>query len=302
MLPGLIDKFSSGGKLYGVTWNSDTRFLMYNKAMLEKGGVAAPPKTWKELVEVSKKLQEQGIAKYGYIDSYLQAQSGANEFTYVVYSFGGKLVDDKGNPVMGTDPNTKAAYEFLVSALNDDKIVDPGSLTSDYETAADVFFMGNTVMFLQAWPGIYADANNPEVSNIVGQIAVADHVLSDGSNQVVLTLPEAMAIPKTSKNKEAAWKYIEYMTSREFDKEKAVAIGALPVWSELYNDQELLAMYPYWEQFGKQSEFARGLPDLLWYDELSNIMVVESQKILLKRISVEDGLKSMQEQCEKAMQ
>ena len=301
VLPGLIEKFSGGGKLYGVAWNNDTRFLMYNKAMLEKGGIAAPPRTWRELVEVSKKLQEQGIAKYGYIDSYLQAQSGTNELTYVVYSFGGKLIDEQGNPVMAADPNTKAAYEFLVSAVNDDKIIDPASLTADYETAAEVFFMGSTAFFLQAWPGVYADANNPEVSNIVGQIAVADYALSDGSNQVVLTLPEAMAIPKTSKNKEAAWKYIEYVTSKKFDKEKAVAIGALPVWSELYTDQELLAKYPYWEQFGKQSEFAKGLPDLLWYDELSNIMAVESQRIMLKRVSVEDGLKSMQEQCEKAM-
>ena len=301
VLPGLVDKFSLGGKFYGIAWNNDTRFFMYNKAMLDQAGISAPPKTWSELVTASKTLQQKGIAKFGYIDSYMQAQSGANELTYIVYAFGGKLVDDSGKPVMATDPKTKAAYEFLVSAINDDKIVDPASLTSDYETTANVFFMGDTAFFLQAWPGIYADANNADVSNIVDQIQVADYAVSDGSNQTVLTLPEALAIPKNSKNKEAAWKYIQFMTSKDFDKEKAIKIGALPVWSDLYTDPELLGKYPYWEQFGKQAALAKGLPDLLWYDELSNIMAVESQKILLKQVSVDDGLKSMQEQCEKAM-
>lgn len=302
LLPGLVDKFSMGGKFYGVAWNNDTRFFMYNKAMLEKAGIPSPPQTWAEMVDATKKLKEQGITKYGYMDAYLQGQAGANELTYIVYSFGGKLVDDNGNPVIGTDPNTKKAYEFLVSAMNDEKVVDPASLTSDYETAANVFMMGGTAFFVQAWPGVYAEANNKEVSNIVDQIAVADYALhADGAEQVVLTLPEAMAIPKTSKNKEAAWKYIQYMTSKEFDKEKGLALGALPVWSSLYTDKDLLTQYPYWEQFGKQAEFARGLPDLLWYDELSNIMTVESQKILLGQVSVDDGLKAMQEQCEKAM-
>ena len=115
------------------------------------------------------------------------------------------------------------------------------------------------------------------------------------------SLPEAMAIPKTSENKDAAWKYIEYMSSKEFDKEKSKAIGALPIWSELFQDEELLAEYPYWEQFGKQSEFAKGEPDILWFDEFSNIVQIETQNIILGTNSVEDGLAAMQEQCLAAM-
>ncbi|WP_195283103.1 ABC transporter substrate-binding protein [Harryflintia acetispora] len=300
MLPGLIDKFSYDGKLYGITWNNDTRFFMYNKAKLEQAGFSEPPKTWEELKEQTKVMQEKGLTKFGYSDSYMQAQSCVNEMFFVVYSFGGDFFDSEGNLTITTDPGVKAAYEFVANGLNTDKIVDPGSMTSDYETVANIFNMGDTAFCVQAWPGIYQSSNDESTSKVVGEIDVADYSVSgDGQTQAVLTLPEAMAIPKASKNYDAAWDYIKYMSSKEFDKRKAEEIGALPIWSELFNDPDLLAKYPHWSGFGKQAANSKGLPSLLWYDEFANVVLVESQKILLGQVSVDDGLKEMEEQCKK---
>ena len=301
IVPALLEKFTYDGKLYGICWNNDTRFLMYNKAMLDEAGIEAPARTYDELIEQTKAMQEAGICEYGYIDSYMQAQSGFNEFCQLVYSFGGKYLDDDGNPIMDSDPGLKAAYEYLVQAYNDG-IYDPSALMADYDTVANVFYSGSTAYMLQAWAGIYASSNDESISTIPGQVEVADYSISaDGETQAVLTLPEAMAIPKTSENKDAAWKYIEFMSSKEFDKEKSKAIGALPIWSDLFQDEELLAEYTYWEQFGKQSEFAKGEPDILWFDEFSNIVQIETQNIILGTNSVEDGLAAMQEQCLAAM-
>lgn len=301
IVPGLLDKFTFDDQLYGVVWNNDTRFFMYNKAKLEAAGIKEPAKTWDELIEQSKTLKDAGETNYGYIDSYMQAQSGCNEFVQLVYSFGGEFFDESGKPIIATDPGVKKAYEYMVKAYKEG-VFDPTALTADYETVANTFYSGTTAFFIQAWPGIYSSANDAEVSTIVDQVEVADYAVSgDGNTQCVLTLPEAMAIPKTSKNKEAAWKYIEYMSSKEFDKLKAETIGALPVWTELFSDSTLLEKYPYWEQFGKQSEFSRGLPDLLWFDEFSNILQVETINIIQGSVSVEEGLAGMQEQFEAAM-
>lgn len=301
IVPALLEKFTYDGKLYGICWNNDTRFLMYNKAMLDEAGITEPARTYDELIEQTKQLQEAGICEYGYIDSYMQAQSGFNEFCQLVYSFGGNFLNEEGNPIMAEDPGVKAAYEYLVQAYNDG-IYDPSALMADYDTVANVFYSGTTAYMLQAWAGIYASSNDESISTIPGQVEVADYSISaDGETQAVLTLPEAMAIPKTSQNKEAAWKYIEFMSSIDFDKEKAEAIGALPIWTDLYSDAELLELYPYWEQFGKQSAFAKGEPDILWFDEFSNIVQVETQNIILGNATVEEGLAAMQEQCEAAM-
>ena len=298
MVPGLIDKFSNDGHLYGIVWNNDTRFFMYNKAKLDEAGISKVPETWDEVKEADQKLRDAGLCSATYIDSYWQGQSGGNELYWLVSSFGGKLIDENGKPVMGEDPKTAAAYQFLVDGMNSG-LIDPSSLSADYETAANVFYMGDTAMMMQAWPGVYSAANDPETSSIVDEIAVgtsAPHAA--GEEFMVLTLPEAMAIPKTSEHKEAAAKYIEYMSAHDFDKDRCAAIGSLPVWTDLYSDADLLALYPYWAQFAEQITHAKGLPDLLWYDEYCNILTVESQKILLGEVSVEEGLKEMQAQCE----
>ena len=301
IVPGLLDKFTAEGNLYGIVWNNDTRFLMYNKQKLADAGIEKVPTTWKELTEATTKMKDAGVADYGYVDSYMQAQSGCNEFVQTVYSFGGNFFDKDGNPVMATDAGIKAAYEYLASAYADG-VVDPNCISADYETCANTYYSGSTAFFIQAWPGVYASANDPSVSNIVDQTDVAPTAISgDGTTPCVLTLPEAMAIPKTSKNKDAAWKYIEFMSSKDFDKEKCETIGALPVYTDLFADADLLASYPYWEQFGTQSENAKGLPDLLWFDEFSNVVQIESINIITGGESVEDGLASMQSQCEEIM-
>jgi multiple sugar transport system substrate-binding protein len=202
------------------------------------------------------------------------------------------------NPVMAEDPKTKAAFEFMVRAMNDDKICDPASLTADYESVANVFNMGGSAFFLQAWPSVYQMANDAETSMIVDQIAVGDSAIhAEGEQQVVLTLPEAMAIPKTSQNKDEAWQYIEYMSSKEFDKRRAETIGSLPVWTDLFSDPALLALYPYWENFGNQIEYSTGLPDITWYDEYSNMLTMETQRILLGETTVDEGLRIIQDEC-----
>ncbi|MCR4657693.1 MAG: extracellular solute-binding protein [Lachnospiraceae bacterium] len=298
VVPGLLDKFSSGGSLYGITWNNDTRFYMYNAAKLKEVGIDKAPETWDEALEDYKALSDAGLVSSAYIDCYNQEWAGASELIFLCASFGGKLIDDDGKPVMGTDPKTKAAYQFLVDGINNG-FIDPSSLTSSQETTNDVFCMGDTFMFLQAWPSVYASANNPDTSNIVGEVEVADYIIhDDGAEGIILTLPEAMSITSTSEHKDAAWKYIEFMSSHDVEREKCLKLGALPIWTDLLTDPELLEMFPYWKNFSNQIDKATGLPSVLWYDEFVEVMTVESQRILLGEVSVEEGLASMQEQCE----
>ncbi|MCL2491570.1 MAG: sugar ABC transporter substrate-binding protein [Coriobacteriia bacterium] len=295
MVPGLLDLFSDDGNYYGIVWNNDTRFYMYNSTMLDELGVADAPKTWDEVAELAEKRGD-----IAYLDTYKQEQMGTNQLMFVVYSFGGEFVDDDGNPVIGTDPGAFEAYTWLQKAY-EDKVFGPSSLTIDYEEVAQSFFVGGFPLFLQAWPGVYADSQDPDMSKIVGDIAVADYSVSKtGAEQVVLTLPEAMAITTTSKNKDAAWKYIEYMSSKEFDKERSTKIGSLPIWSDLYNDDELLELYPYWESFGLQAQHSRGYPVIVWVDDFADIVAKVSQKILAGNIGVQEGLDEMQKLMEDA--
>ena len=294
--PSLIKKFSSpDGQLYGIVWLNEVRSFMYNKAMLEAAGYNEPPKTWAQLKEQSLNMMDMGLCKYGTMDSFVWI----NGATFMTYSFGGDFIDKDGNITIATDPGVKAAYDYLADGMLVSKHWDPASVLADGETIGNTFCMGNIPFLPNAWPGVYEMANDPATSNIVGDCAVAPWVVSvDGTITEPLTLPEAMAIPTTSKNKDAAWEYIKYISSYDVEKRKAIAIGALPIWTELYNDPDLLAIYPHWEIFGKLLLTARGLIDVEWIDEFAVICERETQNIMLGNVSVDEGLRTMHDEVE----
>ena len=52
------------GKVYGMPWLMDVKYFMYNKDMLQKAGIANPPKTWEELVDQAKTIKQKRIAEF----------------------------------------------------------------------------------------------------------------------------------------------------------------------------------------------------------------------------------------------
>lgn len=281
LLPGLLNTFSNDGNVLGIPWNNDTRFFFYNQAMLEQAGIDAPPRTWDEVVEQSLILKEQGIADAPVTDYWNQEWALANSFAFYLYSFGTSYFDDAGNITID-EPAAVEALTFMVDMLREHEIVDRSAVTLSQEAAADLLYRGSSAFFFQGPPVTKNYADDPERSQVVGEVVAAEWLPAvDAETQATLTLPEAFAIPASSRNKDAAWQYIEYMISPERDRERAEQLGSLPLFRELYTDPELLAQYPFWEQFGAQSAVARPLPQVEWYDELVQTTIVEVQRALL---------------------
>jgi len=281
LLPGLVQTFSVKGVPLGIVWNNDTRFFFYNRAMLNNAKIKNPPTTWVEVLAQAKALQAAGVSKFPIAEYWNQEWALANSLAFYLYSFGNSYYDDAGHITINK-PGSVEALQFMVDMLKKDKVVNPSSVTLSQEAAADLFYSGSSAFFFQGPPSMYSYANDPTKSKVVGQIEVATALpAASAAKQASLTLPEAFAIPKTAKNKAAAWKYIQYMISPEKDKERALQIGSLPLFKSLYTDAQLLKLYPYWNQFGKQAAVARPLPLVEWYDELVNTTTVALQEMLL---------------------
>ncbi|HLH74748.1 MAG TPA: extracellular solute-binding protein [Chloroflexota bacterium] len=58
ILDVLRDEYTVDGQLYGVPWNSNPNFLVYNKTLLEKSGVPLPPTDWNDKSWTIDKLLE----------------------------------------------------------------------------------------------------------------------------------------------------------------------------------------------------------------------------------------------------
>ncbi|HKI55811.1 MAG TPA: sugar ABC transporter substrate-binding protein [Trueperaceae bacterium] len=281
LVPGLLGTFTKNGQVLGIPWNNDTRFFFYNKAMLDQAGIATPPQTWDEVLADSQTLQSQGIVAFPVTEYWNQEWALANSFAFYLYSFGTDYFSSDGTITIDK-PQAVKALTFMVNMLKGEKIANPSSVTLSQEAAADLLYSGDAAFFFQGPPVTQNYANDPARSKVVGQVQAAEWLPAEsGASQATLTLPEAFAIPKSSKNKEAAWQYIRYMISPERDRERADKLGSLPLFSALYTDPALLEKYPYWEQFGAQSAKARPLPQVEWYDELVQTSIVAVQRALL---------------------
>ncbi|MCK4419927.1 extracellular solute-binding protein [Candidatus Aerophobetes bacterium] len=293
MLPGLVDLFSSNGHLYGITWNNDIKVDMYNAQMLQDVGIANPPATWDELVEQSQKLQAAGRAKYGFIGYWEKGQALANIHTVMVRSFGGRVLDKNGNPVLDS-PAAMAALQFMVDCIHKYKIAPLASLTTSQKVADEVFLKGDSAFTLQCSPFVYPNSNNPELSKVVGQVKVAPK--SFGVTKYMgagITLPEALAISAGSKHPDEAWAFLEFLTNKEANKNQSLVVGSLPIWSDLFDEPDLLALNPYWEEVGMQSPDIEGLQMVTWYGELSEIIQVEVMNALTQAKTVEQATADM---------
>ena len=74
--PRIIENNTVGGKLASIPCFTDAGILYYRKDLLEKYGFKEPPKTWEELTEMAKKIQE--------------GESAAGKADFLALSFKGK--------------------------------------------------------------------------------------------------------------------------------------------------------------------------------------------------------------------
>ena len=63
MLPGAAKVLSYKNGVYGIPWSLAQKGLFYNLEMMKQAGYNEPPKTWDELIEMSKTMQDQNIAE-----------------------------------------------------------------------------------------------------------------------------------------------------------------------------------------------------------------------------------------------
>lgn len=71
------------------------------------------------------------------------------------------------------------------------------------------------------------------------------------------------------------------------------------MWTNLYSDDSLLRIYPYWSDFARQVSIAITLPSVFADIELAKIIVNESARIFQDEVSLSNGLREMQKLCEK---
>lgn len=285
IFPGALQTTEYKGRYYGVPWILDTKYFYYNKKMLDKAGISSPPNTWDGVVKAARTIKSKGIVKYPLIWSWSQAEALMCDYATLVGAYGGKFFDGNGKPVFNRGGGLKA-LQFMRMTL-DDGLSNPSSTESLEEDVRQVVSQGQAAMALN-WTYMYALVNDPKQSQVAGQIEIA-HAPKGPAGDPGVNGSMGMAIASGSQNQDAAWKYIQFMTSQKIQDKYAKL--SLPIWESSYKNKEVVNALPQVVPVAKKQ-----LDDLILrpvvsqYNNVSQTMQVEIQKALTGSKTPEQAL------------
>lgn len=234
------------GRLVALPWYMDTGLMYYRKDLLEKYGKQAP-KTWDELTETAKEIQEKERAAgnpdlWGFTwqgKSYEGLTCDAIE--WVASSGGGTIIEPDGKVSI----NNPAAAKALTRAKDWVKTISPeGVLGYDEETSRAVFEAGNAV-FHRNWPYVWgtSQADGSKVAGKVGMMALP--VGADGQKSSGCLGPMYLGISKYTAKPELATQLLRYLVGPEVQKMRAIEGAYNPTQKSLYSDKDVLAKLPF---------------------------------------------------------
>ncbi len=228
------------GSMYALPFDGESTGLFYRTDRFEAAGIAEPPKTWEEFEAAAGKLTDPAKKQYGYA---LFAPSPESAYYWYpwLWQAGGDLLSEDEKTVEFNSEEGKRAADFYVGLT---KYSPKDFLNSNSYDGRIAFARGTVAMYMAgAW---LAGVLTEEFPKIEGKWATAP--VPEGEAGCKTTIAgDNIAMFSASENKDAAWKWIEFLTRPESMKTWTVddEVGTLlPTRTSLLESPELLENKP----------------------------------------------------------
>jgi len=217
-ISSLRDSLSYEGNMYAVPFYGESSFLMYRKDLFEQAGIQVDQNpdyqpTWQEVRQWADQLKTDDRAGI-----CLRGKPGWGEvlapLNTVINTFGGRWFDEQWNAQLNS-PEVKEAVNFYVDTLRESGEL--GAASTGFQECANLFGQGQTAMWYDATSAVSVleDPNSyPELQGKIGYLPAP--IVEKPDSGWLYTW--ALAIPKAAKNPEGAWKFISWMTSKDYMK------------------------------------------------------------------------------------
>ncbi|PSP19761.1 MAG: ABC transporter substrate-binding protein [Cyanobacteria bacterium SW_5_48_44] len=292
--PVLFESMELNGHIWSVPFGTNNAAIFYRPSLFEKAGITKIPQTWEELREAAKKLT-QDFDGDGLTDQYGMFLSlGKGEWTVFawlpfVYSAGGELLENKQPNLV--DSGTIAALQFGAN------LVKEGWATlSAPERGFELnnFLTGRAAMQVTG-PWTLAQLRQTDMDYDVFPFPVC-------KKRAAVVGGENLFVFKTAPEREqAAWEFLEYVLSKEFQTEWALKTGYLPVNLEAQQSEKYQAFVqenPVLEVFLKQMNWARSRPIIPGYTRISENFGRAIEASLLDKQNPKDALQASQKRLD----
>lgn len=267
-----------GGHYYALALNTNSKIMFYNTAMLEAADVKVPT-TMDEWVEAIKKLSGEnanGQQVWGWNEPAL---AGWNICPFI-WSFGGSLTNEDQTAATGyiNSPATVKAIETFA------ELVKAGGITGF--NAGDIpmtdgFGTGRYAMMLEGpWKSAELAGAYPDVAYGTAPIPAGE----GGSISVLGGEDIAMF---NSANKEAAWKFMQFMTS-EYAETEMAKCGQIPVNKAALESETVKAAD--YAPFIEAIQTAKARPTVAAWSEMDNDLQVAMNAVVTGEKTAQEAM------------
>lgn len=208
------DGLSAGGQLYALPFYVESSMTYYRKDLFAAKGLKMPDQpTYDQIAQFADKLTDKANGVYGIC---LRGKAGWGENmaygTTVVNTFGGRWFDEKWHAQL-TSPEWKKAITFYVDLLK--KNGPPGASSNGFNENLTLMSSGKCAMWIDATvaAGMLYNKQQSQVADKIGFAAAPVAATPKGSHWLWAW---ALAVPKTSKQQDAARKFIAWATSKQY--------------------------------------------------------------------------------------
>ena len=250
------------GQRFGLPWYVDTRVFFYRTDIAAAAGFSEFPKTWEELKALAKAIMQNKARDKSPGFAFSLPTNDWQIFLMFFWQAGGQIFPEGGlSPLLTAKPAIEA-FEFMRSFFNENM----ASLTSgrdmDLLTAFETGFF--PLFIAGPWMVSSLDMSKPQLA---GSWTTAPMPANQsgasfigGSNLVMF---------KSSKNKEWAWKFIEFMMTAENQSAWYGFSKNLPAVQAAW-DSPALAENPHLKAFRQQLENAIAPPTIPEWEQIAN--------------------------------
>lgn len=282
---------SIGGRyLDRVAITAEAQSLVYRTDILEELGIAVPT-TFEELAEAAERIDEEtnnaGITLRG---------GAANWWPFYgfVRSYGGEYVTAPDLVPMinsGENADALAMYSRLSATA-------PRGITSyDWDEINTAMLSGQAAMFLDS-SVIYSRLQDPDLSNVVGQIGIAPMV-SGPAGRHGHSHFWSISLAAEAEQADAGWYFIQWATSK--DTQGRIALeGVLGPRASAWEVDGLEDVFPeeFLEAVATSLDSAVISPANLQFFELMDPLRVQIQETILGNVQPADALAQVQGEWE----
>jgi len=274
--------------VFGIPWYVDTRVLFYRTDILKEVGYDRAPKTWAELYDASRKIKQK-LNRYSFFIP-------TNEWLpFIVFGIqnNASLLKDKDRYANFSAKEFKESLEYLTKFYHEGLApVDMQQVLNVYQAFGEGFFS----MYITG-PWNITEFKNRLPKQVQDKWMTAP-LPSPNNDYPGYSLPggSSIVLNSKSKNKEAAWKWIEFLAHEKTQYDFYKLVSSLPalksVWEkpDFVNDKYSTAFY-------QQLQKTKPAPKIPEWEQIvfQKIQQEMVEPVARKRISIDKALKKLDE-------